>query len=200
MSEEKQTQETNGNGSEQESRRRLLKGIVATTPVILSVTSRPVLAIRNCSESGQLSGNNSGDTRLCEGEGCSGNSWKTHLNNFHPNYPSTAIFDTVFGITLFGSATLGEVINKSAAPSRTCDDGTKAKVKKFGKQAVAALQNAATEVRFDLTVADVLLTVQNAYTGALLSNGKLDCSTLNTTTKALRTLNNQAPQNCPWNL
>ena len=206
MNKKKQELDISKNNADQEKRRQLLKGIVASTPVILSMTSRPVLAGANCTASGQLSGNMSDIAdHPCMGSGCSGNNWRENLNEFHYDYPSDAFFNTVFGIDLFGaSVTLGEVINKTPTPSlattKTCIDGTTARIEIFGKQATTALQNAASEVSFDLTVTDVMNDVKNAYTNAIAGQpvGIIDCDILETAYIALRNLNNQNPQECPW--
>ena len=62
------------------SKRRLLKGAIGTTPVILAVTSKPVLA-GWCTVSGFLSGNlsqNHGQERC---GGLSPGYWKNHIDN-----------------------------------------------------------------------------------------------------------------------
>ena len=67
-------------------RRFLFKGAVISAPVIMTVASRPVWAGgwrkwgggkgRNCTLSGQLSGNLSTPDEVCSGEGCTPGYWK----------------------------------------------------------------------------------------------------------------------------
>lgn len=175
-----------------EHRRRLLKGIVASAPVVASVASRPVLAARNCSESGQLSGNASDTGPACGGEGCTSDFWKANTALWHYDYPPGAVFDTVFGVSVFGSATFKEVINQLAPVTGTvaCQTGGGApdpSIKTLGVEAVAALQNAATSVSYDLTVGQVIASVQLAITG--------DCTAVEDAKTTLESLNNQG---CPF--
>ncbi len=180
-----------------ESRRRLLKGIVASAPVVASVASRPVLAARNCSESGQLSGNASGTGPECGGEGCTPGFWKNHTGLWHYDYPTSAVFDTVFGVAIFGNtATLYEVVWNQVEPTGSdvnCVQNTQHPnnphklVKALGRHAVAALQNAATSVSYDLTVGQVVASVQSA----IVSN----CGDVKTTKNTLKDLNQQG---CPF--
>ena len=139
-----------------ETRRRWLKALVASGPVVASVASRPVLAARSCTESGQLSGNTSGAQVVCSGEGCSPGFWKTHTDLWHPNYPPDAYFDAVFGTSVYPGYTLGQVINFTAAtapaPAGPPPCGNEQSIRLLAIQAVAALQNAATSVKYDYTV------------------------------------------------
>ncbi len=193
MNEEKRKQETTDGSPDQEGRRRLLKGLVATTPVILSVTSRPVLAARTCSESGQLSGNLS-DAVTCQSEGCSPGYWKNHTNRWHRNYPTDATFNSVFGVTAFSSsATLDQVIDQQADPTSdaiasfgNCSNAGNL-LKQLGFHAVAALQNAATNVKYDLDVLAVRASVQAAI-------GSGNCAEVESLKNTLDYYNNQS---CP---
>jgi len=152
------------------SRRRLLKNAVMAAPVILTVASRPVWA-RNCTLSGQLSGNLS-DQDIdsdCGGEGCTPGYWKNHPQSWSKDIPEYLMFDTVFGTNVFPGMTLGEVIglcskkvhlkSKINLPCHKCVNQTI----RLGFHAVAAIQNAATAVKYDLTVEDVIAEVQSAY-------------------------------------
>ena len=66
-------------------------------------------------------------------------------------------FDEVFGITAFPGATLLEVISGSAKPNKTLSTCRSTNtLREFGAQAVAALQNSATRVSFDLTVCTLI--------------------------------------------
>jgi len=194
MNKENQELDTSEDNADQEKRRRLLKSIVATTPVILSVTSRPVLAVRNCSESGQLSGNVSGDPEPCEDEGCSGTFWRNNEGQWHPDYPPRRKFSDVFGVNDFGEARLRRVIRKKEDPTTNCASGDIADVKKLGRQAVAALQNAATRVAYPMLVSEVIATVQNALND--LGSG-VDCDNVKLVADTLQSLNNDALNGCP---
>lgn len=195
MPKEKTEQETPREDSGLESRRLLLKGIISSAPVVLSVTSRPVLAARNCSESGQLSGNMSGDPTPCGGEGCPADNWARDLSRWHRSYQPNDTFDQVFGVDVFGNATLLEVLQLQADTDVECSGGSQpppavSEVRLLGREAVAALQNAATGVSYDLDVAGVVDTVQMAF-----QQPTPECASLAQTTESLNKLNNQG---CPW--
>jgi len=182
-------------GENRENRRRLLKGIVASAPVIASVASRPVLAARNCTESGQLSGNASGPDDECGGEGCTPGYWKNHLGQWCQSYPPSATFYDVFGVILANdsSITLEQVITFQVPNNVTCQhphppDLIDNITRVLAYHAVAALQNACTSVAYDLTVTQVITSVQNAI-------GSGDCSTMEQLKDTLDYLNNQG---CPW--
>lgn len=136
-------------------RRIAVAGLIA--PVIVTLSGRTAWATgggggSHCTESGQLSGNLSNPGPACGGQGCSPGYWKTHTERWHPNYPPTASFYSVFGVNAFPNASLYAVISYSASaqlpanctPTDACRDVLKA----CGYHAVAALQNAATEVSF----------------------------------------------------
>lgn len=154
------------------SRRKFVKGVATATPIILTIASRPVWA-RNCSLSGQLSGNLSDQDKLpCSGEGCSIDFWGdiSHTNLFHPKYPSTMLFIEAFGRDAFPGKTLLDVVQKRIAnnevsllsgclPTSDCRNA----LIELGAQAVAALENSATPVRYDLELDTVLLSFQKSY-------------------------------------
>lgn len=186
--------EVEGEPGSSEARRRLIKGLVASAPVVASVASRPVLAARSCTESGQLSGNTSGTQVICAGEGCSPGFWKNHTDLWHPNYPSNAVFNTLFSVNVFGSnVSLFDVISSSMSGNTgpavnvgvICTNHNL--VRQLARCAVAALQNAATSVKYDLTVLQVITSVQT-----VIATG--NCSDLETLKNQLDTLNNQS---CP---
>ena len=192
MNKEKQELDTSENNADQEKRRRLLKGIVASTPVILSVTSRPVLAGANCTESGQLSGNASDPELVCEGEGCRARFWDIHTDLWHSDYPPRRTFKDVFDVNDFGNARLVRVLRGMRPPNTNCSTGSGSNVVSLGKQAVAALQNAATEVAYPMSVSEVIATVQIA----LFDSGSgVDCRSVRETKNSLKALNNNFP--CP---
>lgn len=131
-------------------RRRLARaGLIA--PVIVTLAGRTAWAA-NCTESGQLSGNLSNPGPACGGQGCSPGYWKTHTERWHPNYPPTASFNALFGVNAFPGATLYQVICEAASPNlpSACApvSGCTGTLKSCGMHAVAALQNAATEISY----------------------------------------------------
>ena len=80
---------------------------------------------------------------------------------WHKEFPPERLFEDVFGVNPFSpdNPTLYQVIDKYVGPN----DPFEPLVLVLGFHAVAALQNAATSVSFDLTVADVIFMVSNAY-------------------------------------
>jgi len=160
--------------SPRQGRRRLLQGLVSATPGILTIAGRPAWA-NECSTSGNQSGNAStAHEEVCAGEGCSPGFWLTHTHLWHDEFlPGTGFFQA-FGVDIFPQATLFEVVCKQ---SRCRLDGFGAfweleggQAKKaenllqaLGFQSVAALQNAANGVRYELTVPDVQRTCQVAF-------------------------------------
>ena len=147
-------------------RRFATAGLIA--PVILTLSGRTAWATGwhggggnggNCSESGMLSGNLSDpNPTVCGGEGCTPGYWKNHVERWHPNYPPTASFHSVFGVDAFPGATLYSVVCENAVPqvpgNCTPNQNCVNLLKSCGKHAVAALQNAATDVSY---VFDTLL-------------------------------------------
>jgi|GEM_PF-1433370 len=155
-------------------RRRLLQGLVSASPGILTIAGRPAWA-NNCSNSGNHSGNASThDDEVCAGEGCSPGFWLTHTQLWNHDFRPESYFYHAFGADIFPQATLYEVICKQAR-CRTegfgafagFGEGQDNKVENLlqalGFQSVAALQNAANGVRYELTVADVQRTCQMAF-------------------------------------
>ena len=145
-----------GMNSRGKDRRRFIKRAIVAAPFILTVTSRPVWAA-NCTMSGQLSGNISGAAgeECCGGEGCSVEFWEGNYGNWHYAYQHSCVFDSVFGTNVFGTDTLGDVISKNG------ENG----VKRLGREAVAALQNSATHISYDLQVCVVIDMVGSAFAG-----------------------------------
>lgn len=152
------------------SRRRLLKIAVKSAPVVLTVSSRPVWA-RNCTLSGQLSGNLSdqGGGGVCAGEGCTPGYWKNHPQSWHMSAQPELLFDSVFGTNVFPNLSLGQVIGlcgntqiSQADINIVCSKCHNLMIM-LGFHAVAALQNAATAVQYDLTVEEVIAGVRSAY-------------------------------------
>jgi len=174
-----------------------LKGIVASAPVIISITSRPVLAGGSCTVSGQMSGNTS-DAVVCAGEGCTPGFWKQdhHYHYWHKDYKPDVLFGDVFGTQVFRDKTLAEVINKDVDPGVDietffCTDGRKNLRNMMiilGFHAVAALQNAATSVKFDVDVQWLIDSVYEAMTSR-------NCSDIEALKNTLAGFNEQG---CPW--
>lgn len=150
-------------------RRRLLKGGLIGAPVILTQYGRPAWA-GGCSESAMASENMS-DIVDCEGEGCSKGFWKKHTHLWHPQYGPDKEFSEIFLITAYHAknsqvgATLEEVIRGDceAVVPANCDGDCDRQLRRLGRQAVAALQNAACEVKFDLDVLTVISKFVQAY-------------------------------------
>jgi len=178
--------------STSDSRRRFTRAGLSA-PVIMTLASRPVWA-RNCSESGVLSGNLSEPTAPpCGGEGCSPGYWKNHTSQWHYNYPPSMPFSAAFGVDAFPGATLHQVMSEvhnkqpNTQINSPCDQCEEA-VRQLGFHAVAALQNAATGVSFDLSVSEVINSFNMAY-------GSADKNQMEITKSSLDTLNNQG---CPF--
>jgi len=143
-----------GMNSRGKDRRRFIKRAIVAAPFILTVASRPVWAI-NCTMSGQLSGNLSDAAgEECGGEGCSAEYWEGNHRMWHHEFQPDCVFDSVFRLSteVFGKDTLSKVISKSGNPK-----------KDLGREAVAALQNAAGPVSYDFTVYQVIDMVRTAF-------------------------------------
>lgn len=149
-------------------RRQFIKRAIIAAPFILTVTSRPVWAC-NCTMSGQMSGNLSDGDEPCGGQGCSPDCWKNHTKMWHYKFPPERLFEDVFGVNPFypDNPTLYQIIDKY----KSRDDPVEPLVLVLGFHAVAALQNAATSVSYDLTVDQVITEVNAAYTKYLSSGG-----------------------------
>lgn len=192
-------------GKAQAGRRRFVKGAVGAAPVIMTLASRPVWGARNCTYSGQLSGNLSDqDEQPCGGEGCSPGYWKTHPDRWSPAFPPEAYFNDVFGTTFNPSRTLIDVINDECSMVMiedviaSCAGGGTNTLKNYQKavlqlafHAIAGLQNAATAVSYDLTVDEVIMNFQDAYNG-----GSCDKDQVTGVKDVLDVLNNQGSPFC----
>lgn len=151
-----------------ETRRRLAKVGIASVPVVLTLTSRPVWG-SSCTISGMLSGNLSNpQEETCEG--CTPGYWGQHPNNWPAPYePGTCaqgtsgqhckfndynsdgtLFHDVFAGDLYGSLTMMQVIHLAGTDDQY----------QLGAHAVAALMNAtmfeAGLVNYGYTVNDIL--------------------------------------------
>ena len=170
------TREPEGNtsqiGSLGKGRRRFIKTAIVTAPVILTVAGRPVWA-GNCSYSGQLSGNLSDSDEPCGGEGCSPGYWCHHLDMWYRAFPPRMLFEDAFdGVDAFPDASLYKVLCRvvRVRPPSGCSFGCPKErenwadmLRRLGRQSVAALQNAATGVSYDLNVAEVVSLFCEAY-------------------------------------
>lgn len=194
--ENQQQADTDERTRNEKSRRKFLKGAVAATPVILTVANRPVWA-RNCSLSGQLSGNLSDQNDPpCGGEGCGVNIWAASSFKFHPKFPPTMFFDDAFNTSAFPYKTLLDVVQMNltnqdinvpagCTPTSVC----RTLLGELGAEAVAALQNSASPLKYDLDVPSVIASFQKSYkTGSEVA--------YQDTLTAFRRYNNQF---CPLN-
>ena len=175
-------------------RRGFLRGVVTATPAILTVAGRPAWANR-CTHSGNLSGNLSGaNDEPCAGEGCSPGFWVTHSNLWHAEFGPTRLFLDVFGVDAYPGLTLFDVIARTdfglggfaarCGVSGNKEKNTKNLLLSLGFHTVAALENAANAVRYELTVADVQRTFLTAYQSCSLDK-------IEETKDALDRLNNR---------
>jgi hypothetical protein len=200
------------NGGEQlgrvPGRRRFLGGATATGLVAFTVVGRPAWA-NGCSLSAQMSGNTSAqmDSEPCGGEGLSPGFWKNHTSDWHSEFPPSMLFASAFGVNAFSGSTLYDVISlqasrdkdssgdffetsKSSGSSEEQTNWAKKQaqynnaLRTLGMHAVAALQNAASPLRYDLTVTEVQLSFEKAY-----NSGKRD--EMEITKTQLDRLNNQ---------
>jgi len=182
-------QDKNLYGAKGDARRKFLKGAAAVTPVLLSVNSAPIWA-RNCTLSGQLSGNLSNhDDEICGGEGCTPGYWGNrgyHVGSWHPQFPPEMLFFDAFGRDCFPYKTLLDVVKKQVEDQEmvinpSCNDPFTGSgsgkpghdkdnehtchnmLRQLGFHAVAALQNAATQVKYDISVDVVVQSFQASY-------------------------------------
>lgn len=189
-----------------ERRRFLLKGTIVSAPILMTVASRPVWGL-NCGVSGQLSGNLSHPEGDCGGEGCNSNFWVQNTHHWHMWYPSDMKFYDAFNEDAFPGLSLLQVISLQdssqrrhmfdiASPYPGCNpiksngdpDGQYYEaLRQLAFQSVAALQNSATGLSYDLTVADVIASFSDAYRSC-------DISRMEAVVDRLDFLNNQ---NCP---
>lgn len=187
-------------------RRRFVKGLIITSPVVMTIVNRPAWA-RGCALSNQLSAilNASAVPEGgCSGEGCTPGFWHKASRPWSTAFPPHMLFDEAFGTAgvmlsvnagtagVFPGLTLLEVVNQLEYKSSEIADQAQRddanKVRQLGHHAVAALQNAATSVKYDLTVEDVINNVYAAYSSGSYSN-------MESVKNVLDRLNNQG---CPW--
>lgn len=111
---ENDTKKTQGEtqASVDEGRRRLGKAALVATPVLYSLTGRSAWA-RNCTLSGQLSGNLSDQGPDCGGEGCSSDFWRNHTGQWHHLLQPHQMFVDVFGVDAFPGKSLHDVVRLS---------------------------------------------------------------------------------------
>lgn len=150
----RQEDNSNQNDSRGNTRRQFIQKVITTAPVILTVASRPVWAA-NCTMSGILSGNLS-DINVCGGQGCPAVFWAKNQAAWHPAFPPDMMFFECFDRDVFGDGTLHTIINEITEKPE--DQIPEERLR--GIYSVAALQNAATSVSFELTVPQVISMVQ----------------------------------------
>jgi hypothetical protein len=108
------------------------------------------------------------------GEGCDASFWLNNTGLWHPNYPPTMLFIDAFGRNAFPGQTLQDVLGllENYDPANpvgvTCPTGgdpvqTQYALVQLGIQSVAAFQNAATPVNFDLDIPTVIQSFQQAF-------------------------------------
>ena len=128
-------------------RRYFVKGLIAASPVVMTLSSRSALAAEVCTVSGHFSGNLSDarDPDYCAG--LSPGAWKNELRGSTSAYNTqfeTVTFKDVFGLNWYGSGlnwdtlpngspTLAQVLDFGGAPEDRYE---------FGAHAVAAYANA----------------------------------------------------------
>lgn len=140
-----------------QSKRRLLKGAIGTTPIILAATSKPVLA-GWCTVSGFLSGNLSQPHEFRKCGGRSPGYWKRGILDYPEGAP-TVTFLYIFGGVWKRGATNGFAPwpNDSTTPSlkKVLRWGGDDDLYEFGAHAIAAYMNAKYIPDYGMTIADV---------------------------------------------
>lgn len=144
-------------------RRRFIKGVMGTAPVLLTLASRPVLGGGVCTISGMLSGNvSSPGAEPCQG--CTPGFWKVkqHIQN---NWPQTKFspcqtFQSVFGVTVMGESstlTLIEALYLKGGANANSEAAT-------ARHAVAGLLNSADPyVHYGYTAQDFIQLVNGNW-------------------------------------
>jgi hypothetical protein len=112
----------------------------------------------------------------CQGEGLSPGYWANHTSEYWHNYPATSMFNDVFRVNVFTPDI--QIVNAFEAngsqnhnihiPSWANMDKSKKKqwctsVYDLCNQIVAALQNAATDIKYDLNPWQVIESFKYAY-------------------------------------
>ena len=114
------------------SRRRLLQGALAATPVLLTVASKPVLAGQLCAPSGFASGNVSTSDQPTACNGYSPGYWASKPGVQWPSpYSRGQKFHSVFAGSIFGTQTMMEVLTQGGGG-----------LKMLGRHCVAGILNA----------------------------------------------------------
>lgn len=183
--------EESGSDSKFRRDRRKLLGVGATGTVLAVLHSRAAFGsgyynggdgniLHSTNFSGcSLTGNNPD----CSGGGLTPGFWKQyqHKRFWHPSFPPDAKFDQVFGVEVWGYDKLFDVINDEDGDGIKSDyvdsfgilggggDNVRGKVAILCVHAVAALQNAATPIPYDLSVAEVISQVGSVLAARNLS-------------------------------
>jgi hypothetical protein len=143
-----------------------------------------------------MSGNLSSGHEPCNGgEGCSVSFWLGEgLGQWHEELQWGVAFGEVFRVDPFG-ASLGKVIQGQAAPrdDLTADPDWGGKyadeLRKWGPQVVAALQNAASSVDFELTLLELEDKVVTDYTLARSGSAQGGVRVIQRSCRELETMN-----------
>ncbi len=142
-----QPESEKGSGNADHSKRKLLKGLVATAPVVMAISSKPALA-NFCTVSGFLSGNLSNPNSQTF---CGGRSPGYWINHVTPEMQGMT-FKQVFGGVWQGDSGnwLGDPSLYDVLKMEGHEDHYQ-----FGAHAVAAYQNALLFSDYPLTVLEV---------------------------------------------
>ena len=129
----------------------ILRKVVLSLVCVFVVAGGATIAL--AAKGGGTSGGNAAETQYSGGTGCSHGYWKNHSSAWVPTgYKLTDNFDTVFGVTHYGSMTLGEALNLNGGGFNA-----------LAREATAALLNSKTStIKFKYSTAQVLKLVQDA--------------------------------------
>lgn len=133
------------------------------------------------------------------GEGCDAAFWKVNTDLWMPYYDPDMLFVQAFGRDVFPNLTLHQVISfidgydpdmvdVLIPPGATPPDVVKDALIQLGINTVAALENAATSVHYDLDIEAVIVSFQQAYDGGTVIS-------FQDANNAFEKLNNQV---CPF--
>lgn len=139
------------------SKRRLLKGVIGSTPIIMAASSKPVLA-GWCTVSGFLSGNLSAHNQNRNCGGRSPGYWKRRIRNY-PEGGDSVTFLYLFGAVWKRGATNGYASwptdGQTPSLKKVLSWGGDDDLYEFGAHAIAAYMNAKYISNYGMTTADV---------------------------------------------
>jgi hypothetical protein len=129
-----------------------LRKLVLVAVCVVTAIGGATLAI--ASKGGGTSNSNAADTQYgTGGQGCTPGFWKQNHPNTWVGYKTTDTFDSVFGVTHFGSLTLLEAAALGGGGFNA-----------LARHATAALLNASNpSISYDLSVAEIIKRVQEAF-------------------------------------